>query len=200
MRVALFGGTFDPIHTGHLAIAAAAANRFELDEVLFAPAGMQPHKRDSPTATWEQRLAMVKLACGADPRFHASPADAPLPDGRPNYTVETLQTLADTLPRDTELFNLVGADTFQHLAKWREPYRTLELAEWIVVSRPGVPLRIPEGLTLTEAQERRIHLLGEIQEHVAATQLRERLAAGDPCGDLLPEPVRRYLEEHRLYG
>jgi nicotinate-nucleotide adenylyltransferase len=201
MRIALFGGSFDPPHRGHIAIARAAADAFHLDRVLFAPAGRQPLKRDGHSATYDQRFAMTELACAAsDPaRFSVSRIDAPHQDGSANYTVDALETLTLDHPA-AELFNLAGADSFQHLAHWRSPLRLLQLAEWIVVSRPGVPLQFPEGLALAPAQQARIHLLDSVHEDVAATSLRERLAAGDPCADLLPPPVATYIARHHIYA
>jgi nicotinate-nucleotide adenylyltransferase len=203
MRVALFGGSFDPPHRGHVAIAQAAADQFALDQVLFAPAGRQPLKSQPSGASFDERLAMTTLACMADPRFFPSGIDAPLPDGSPNFTVGTLYTLQDSMPPTAQIFNLVGADSFYSLAQWRDPQKLLELAEWIVVSRPGysVPnlLGDPPGLELTPAQRARIHLLANIHEDVAATDLRERLRAGDPCKDLLPAEVSGYIHHHHLY-
>src|SRR4051794_26309582 len=139
MRVALFGGTFDPPHRGHLAVAKAAADVFQLSSVLFAPVGLQPLKRSRAAAPFADRVAMVELACGADPRFQVTTIDAPRSDSAPNYTVDTLAKLHDQMPCAT-LYSLVGADTFLSLRQWREPQRLLALAEWIVVSRPGSPL------------------------------------------------------------
>jgi nicotinate-nucleotide adenylyltransferase len=207
MRVALFGGSFDPPHRGHLAIATAAADAFALDRVLFAPAGRQPLKRNGHAASYDQRLEMCALACAdADPiRFTISALDAPLADGSPNYTVRTLELLADEYPA-AQRFNLVGADTFQHLGQWREPHRLIQLAEWIVVSRPGIPLKLPENLTLSPAQRARIHLLNTVHQDIAATQLRQRLAQQTPDGpiqdsldDLLPPSVAAYIAAHHLY-
>jgi nicotinate-nucleotide adenylyltransferase len=199
MRVALFGGTFDPPHRGHLGIAAAAADAFALDEVLFAPAGRQPLKPDGAHAPFADRLAMLSLACLPDTRFGVSDLDAPHPDGTPNYTVQTLTALHQLRPADT-LFNLVGADSFLNLRHWREPDRLLELAEWIVVSRPGFPLEDLSGLNLTPHQKTRVHLLQTVHEDIAATDLRQRLEAGDPCPDLLPTPVSDYILTHHLYS
>lgn len=203
MRIALFGGSFDPPHRGHMALARAAADAFTLDLVLFAPAGRQPLKQRSTGASYPQRLAMVALACADDPRFAVSELDAPHPDGEPNYTVDTLARL-QTLYPDAERFNLAGADSFLTLGRWREPLRMLELAEWIVVSRPGFPLVEsepvePEGLLLNERERSRIHLLDSVHEDVAATGLRERLRQGDFCTDLLPPPVSAYIEQQGLY-
>ncbi len=198
MRVALFGGSFDPPHRGHMALARAAADSFALDLVLFAPAGRQPLKKASTGASYPQRLAMVALACAEDPRFAVSELDAPHPDGGPNYTVDTLIRLQTLFP-DAQRFNLAGADSFLTLGRWREPLRMLDLAEWIVVSRPGFPLIEPEGLLLNEHQRSRIHLLDSVHEDVAATGLRERLRKGDPCTDLLPPLVSGYITQQALY-
>jgi nicotinate-nucleotide adenylyltransferase len=198
MRVALFGGSFDPPHHGHTAIAGAAADVFDLDQVLFVPVGRQPLKPEGAPANFDDRLAMVELACRTDPRFAVSDLDAPRSDGKPNYTVETLATLHEAMP-DARLFNLVGADSFLNLPRWHEPERLLELAEWIVVSRPGFPLADLSALGLTARQRGHVHLLQTVHEDVAATNLREHLEAGDRCADVLDPAVAGYIEAHHLY-
>ena len=198
MRVALFGGSFDPPHHGHLAIATAAANGFQLDTVLFAPAGRQPLKLDGPVTSFEDRLAMVELACLEDSRFEASELDAPRPDGAPNYTVETLSVLLKRMPA-AKLFNLVGADSFLGLSRWYEPERLLELAEWIVVSRPGFPIGDLSSLGLDAHQQSRVHMLGNVHDDTAATELRQRLETGDPCTDLISPGILDYIQSHHLY-
>jgi nicotinate-nucleotide adenylyltransferase len=198
MRVALFGGSFDPPHHGHIAIATAAADVFDLDSVLFAPVGRQPLKPEGVPASFADRLAMVEFACRADSRFAVSDLDAPRSDGTPNYTVQTLATLHEAMP-DARLFNLVGADSFLDLPRWHEPERLLELAEWIVVSRPGFPLANLSALGLTPLQRGRVHLLQTVHEDVAATNLRERLEAGDQCADVLDPAVSAYIRAHNLY-
>jgi nicotinate-nucleotide adenylyltransferase len=198
MRVALFGGSFDPPHRGHVAIAREAADRFQLDRVLFAPAGRQPLKAAHAAASFADRLAMTELACRQDARFAASEIDAPRADDVPNFTVATLEELHRAMPFAT-IFNLAGADSFHTLARWREPQKLLHLAEWIVVSRPGFPLEEPEGMTLNAAQRSRIHLLDSVHEDVAATDLRERLHRGELCSDLLPPEVSAYILRHHLY-
>jgi nicotinate-nucleotide adenylyltransferase len=198
MRVALFGGSFDPPHHGHIAIATAAADVFDLDSVLFAPVGRQPLKADGASASFADRLAMVELACGADKRFAASDLDAPRGDGGPNYTVDTLAALHEAMPED-RLFYLAGADSFLDLRRWHEPERLLEMAEWIVVSRPGFPLADLSPLGLTPYQRGRVHLLQTVHEDVAATNLRERLEVGDLCADVLAPSVLAYIQTHHLY-
>jgi nicotinate-nucleotide adenylyltransferase len=141
---------------------------------------------------------MVALACAADPRFAVSRLDAPHPDGTPNYTIHALQALREEWP-DARLFNIVGADSFATLAQWHDPIRLLSLAEWIVVSRPGIGLAPPPGLSLTAQQLARIHPLDTLHEDVSATELRHRLHAGDACTDLLPPEVDRYIQQQELY-
>ena len=210
MRVAFFGGTFDPIHRGHLRVAAAAADAFALNRVLFAPVGSQPLKAKRPVASFADRLAMVRLACTAnhdliDGRFAVSTLDAPRPDGAPNYTIDTLAALAHEYPV-ASLFVITGADSFLTLPNWRSPNQLLDLAEWIVVSRPEFPLTdeffdLPQiaPLNLTAGQRSRIHLLSNVHEDISATELRRRLRAGDPCTGLLPAAVSDYIHSRHLY-
>lgn len=205
MRIALFGGTFDPIHRGHLALATAGADAFALDRVLFAPTGRQPLKQEVPGASFDDRLAMVELALAemATPeahKFRASAVDPPHSDGSPNYTVDVLEGLQREYP-GADLFVLTGADTFLDLRRWRDPVRLLRLAEWIVVSRPGWSLEEKQlaRLDLTPVERARVHLLTTLEEDVSSTELRRRLRAGDNCPELLPAPVAAYIQSHHLY-
>jgi nicotinate-nucleotide adenylyltransferase len=209
-RRAIFGGTFDPPHRGHMAIARAAADAFHLDQVLFAPTGRQPLKLNSNPSSFADRMAMVAAACVdaaeisdaglAENRFTVTDLDGPRPGNLPNYTVDTLTALRALYPSDT-LFSLAGADSFLNLHHWREPQRLLELTDWIVVSRPGYPLTEARlaPLHLTPAQRARVHLLTNVAEDVSATGLRERLRHGDPCTDLLSPSVVDYIRQHALY-
>jgi nicotinate-nucleotide adenylyltransferase len=208
MRVAFFGGTFDPIHRGHLRLASAAADAFALDRVLFAPVGNQPLKAKLPIASFADRLEMTRLALSsttgnlqpATCSFLVSTLDAPRPDGQPNYTVDTLAALAREYPA-ADLFVLTGADSFLTMRKWRSPDRLLALAEWIVVSRPEFPLAQAQLVepALAPGQLARVHLLATVQEDVSATELRRRLQAGDPCPGLLSPAVAAYIQAHHLY-
>jgi nicotinate-nucleotide adenylyltransferase len=206
MRVALFGGTFDPPHLGHLRIASAAADRLALDRVFFAPTGRQPLKSAAPIASFPDRLAMFELACATDFRFTAIDLDAPRLGG-PNYTVDSLSALAYLHP-DAELFNIVGADTFLTLPRWRNPARLLDLADWIVVSRPRAALGSDQPrATLAAAmgtepkpeQVARVHLLTGIAELISATDIRTHLLAGDDVSAHLLPAVAQYIAKHGLY-
>ena len=196
--MALFGGSFDPPHRGHLSIARAAADAFHLDAVLFAPSGRQPLKHWLAAASFADRLTMVRLACEADARFVASEIDVPHVDGSPNYTLESLEEMRREMP-EAELFAIAGADSFLTLRQWHEPDRLLELAEWIVISRPGSSLEGLAGLRLSSEQRTKVHLLTTVHEDISSTDLRRRLAAGEDCGSLLPPAVAGYIAKHRLY-
>jgi nicotinate-nucleotide adenylyltransferase len=169
-RVAFFGGTFDPPHLGHLAVARAARVAFALDTVLFAPVGMQPLKPEGPAASFEDRVAMTRLAIAGEAGFEVSLVDGPRPaDDRtsaPNYTIDTLEQLGASLAPDSALFCLMGADSFFALRRWHRAAELPFVAPLIVASRPGEPLQnlkvdleadlkaaLPPGLALESAQD-----------------------------------------------
>jgi nicotinate-nucleotide adenylyltransferase len=152
-RVAFFGGSFDPPHFGHLAVARAARAALELDAVLFAPVGAQPLKPSGSTASFEDRVAMTRLAIAGEEGFELSLADAPRPSGEPNFTLETLLGLRAQLPLQGVLFCLMGADAFLGLRAWHRAAEIPFVAPLVVASRPGQHLEgmrtaLPDGLTL----------------------------------------------------
>jgi nicotinate-nucleotide adenylyltransferase len=152
-RIAFFGGSFDPPHLGHLAVARTARAALGLDTVLFAPVGAQPLKPHGSTADFPDRLAMTCLAIGDEPGLAVSLADAPKPSGAPNFTLETLQSLRAELSPDSALFCLMGADSFFSLRSWHRAAEIPFVAPLIVASRPGQQLddlraALPEGLAL----------------------------------------------------
>lgn len=199
MRIGYFGGTFDPPHRGHLAVARAARGRFALDIVLLAPTGRQPLKPEGPSAPFGDRLAMTELLCAGEHGLEASAIDAPQPDGRPNYTADTLSRLREDLPGGATLFAIAGADAFLGLPHWRDVPQLFQLAEWIVVSRPGFPLAQLGALALTPAQRARVHLLDGLADTASATALRAHLRAQQSPEDLLPKAIWEYIRDHRLY-
>jgi|SRR5579859_6654667 len=152
-RVAFFGGSFDPPHLGHLAVARAARAALGLDTVLFAPVGAQPLKPVGATASFEDRLAMTRLAIAGEAGFSISQADAPMDGGAPNYTVETLERLKEDLGPGCDLNCLMGADSFVGLRQWHRAAEIPFVAKLIVASRPGEDLGdlrayLPVGLSL----------------------------------------------------
>jgi nicotinate-nucleotide adenylyltransferase len=160
-RVAFFGGSFDPPHLGHLAIARAARDAFHLDAVLFAPVGAQPLKPEGSAAGFGDRLAMIGLAIEGEPGFAVSLADAPMTQGgnaQPNYTLETLIGLRKEFKPQTALYCLMGADSFFGLRQWHRADEIPYAATLIVASRPGQPLdglnaALPQGLTLSPSPD-----------------------------------------------
>src|SRR5580658_10173775 len=155
-RVAFFGGSFDPPHQGHLAVARAARAALALDTVLFAPVGAQPLKPQGSTAGFDDRVAMTRLAIGGEPGFVVSLADAPRPSTAPNYTLDTLLILRAEIVPGGELFCLMGADSFLGLRGWHGAAEIPFVAPLIVASRPGQPLdglrdALPPGLTMEAA-------------------------------------------------
>jgi nicotinate-nucleotide adenylyltransferase len=170
MRIGFFGGTFDPPHRAHLRAAQAAADRFALDRVLLAPTGFQPLKAEPPQVSFEDRLTMTRLLCAHDGQ-----------------------------EPEAQLFALAGADSFLTLRHWRQPQRLLQLAEWIVVSRPDFSLDEISSMNLTAEERSRVHLLPELDEDVSATGIRERLRVGVSCGTMLTPSVALYIARMHLY-
>lgn len=232
-RVAFFGGSFDPPHLGHLAVARAARAAFALDKVLFAPVGMQPLKTEGSAASFEDRVAMTRLAIAGEPGFEVSLADAPKAvDGRPsvpNYSVDTLRQLRSSLPSGCTLFCLMGADSFFTLHHWFRAAEIPFVAPLIVASRPGQSLEkiadaLPAGLTLETApdvdkndagaevrafvvknaagESALFYVLPGLHVEISASQIRAQIQTGRGAAapDLVPEAVRDYIAQHKLYG
>jgi nicotinate-nucleotide adenylyltransferase len=141
VNIALFGGTFDPIHSGHIRAAKAAVRKFHLDQVLFIPSGSPPHKSRDHLTEFAHRYAMVVLACAGEPRFLPSLLEAPLPDSRPRYSIYTARAVKRTLAPKDRLYFLIGVDALLDLRHWRHYRALLDLVDFIVVSRPGSDAR-----------------------------------------------------------
>ena len=157
-RVAFFGGSFDPPHLGHLAVARTAREALGLDRILFAPVGAQPLKPEGSTASFPARLAMTELAIAGEAGFEISLLDAPGAGGEPNYTLDTLRALRAGLPTEGCLFCLMGADSFASLGRWRGAAEIPFTASLIVASRPGQQLDdlarfLPQGLAIGSAEQ-----------------------------------------------
>jgi nicotinate-nucleotide adenylyltransferase len=200
MRVGLFGGSFDPPHRGHLAVACAVRDRFALDRVLLTPTAVQPLKPEGAQASFADRMRMVELLCEGVDGVEVSGVDGPREDGRPNYTIETLRRLRAELGGDAEMFVVVGADAFLGIRQWKSPEELLEEAQWIVVSRPGFDLRALEALGMTAAQRARVETLADFADPVSATEVRERLRDQAAAAALVPPKVLAYIREHHLYS
>jgi len=200
MRIGFFGGSFDPPHYGHLAVARAAAQAFALDTVLLAPTAQQPLKPHGADASFADRLAMVQLLCAGEPGLEASELEAPAAIAGPNYTIDTLQRLRAQLQPVDEIFVVVGIDAFLELERWRDPRGLLAAAQWIVVARPEFALVHLDTMQLSASELARVHVLAEVQVPASATEIRRRLAAGEDCSEWLPQRVLDYIRQHKLYG
>jgi len=188
LRLAIFGGTFDPVHTAHTRVAREAADRFRLDKVLFVPAAHPPHKPEGQTTPYEHRYRMVELACREDPRFEPSR----LEEGESkSYTIHTLEKLKAQLAPGDELFFLIGADAFAEIESWHRSRDVMELTDFIVVSRPGYELRVPEGA--------RVHRLETLALPLSSSEIRRQLETTGTAEGLHPE-VLEYIRRHQLYA
>ncbi len=200
MRIALFGGTFDPIHSGHLRAAKAAARKFSLDRILFVPSGAPPHKTRDRLTSFHHRYAMVALACAADPRFVPSLLEAPTLDHRPRYSIDTVRAARRRLNRGDELYFLIGIDAFLDLPHWHEYHRLLSTVNFIVVSRPGFPVaEISKTAESIRGKRKAIHQLKGVSVDVASRDIREAIRLGRRVTGLVPPLVEQYILGEGLY-
>jgi len=187
LRLAVFGGTFDPIHTAHTRAAAEAADRFALDKVLFVPAAHPPHKPNGQTTPYEHRYRMVEIACREDPRFEPSRLEAG--EGR-SYTIHTLEKLRARQDPQDQLYFLIGADAFAEIGTWHRSSDVLRLVDFIVVPRPGYEVKIPAGA--------RVHVLETLALPLSSSEIRRQLETTGTAEGLHPA-VLDYIRAHGLY-
>jgi len=228
VNIALFGGTFDPIHRGHIVVADSAAERFELGKVLFMPSALPPMKQHQTFASFAHRMAMVALATTGHRSLVASDLEAQLhaENGQPNYSLETVRRLKKDLKKADKLYFLVGIDAFLGIGQWHHPVDLLRECEFIVANRPGYSLAdiagaLPEELrprpevlkasgrsTATLAQPGAVmafsgvtlHLLEDVSERVSSTQLRSAAASsGRRLEGYVGERVAEYIRKTHLY-
>ena len=202
MTLGVLGGTFDPIHNGHLAAAEAAQRAVALDTVTLVPSRIPPHRQDPVSASGEHRFAMAALAAAERPGWTASRIE--LDRQGPSYTYDTLAELGKGRP-STQIFFILGADAFAEIATWSRYPAVLELANFLVVSRPGITLdslreRSPSAFGLRPSAKTRVILVEAQTPDVSSTEIRRRIRAGGSLADLVPESVAHYINTHRLYG
>ena len=228
VNLAFFGGTFDPVHRGHIAVAESATKRFELGKVLFVPAQLPPHKQKQTFAGFAHRMAMVALATEGHSTFVPSDIEAHLyaETGKPNYSLETIRRLKLELKKSDKLYFLVGIDAFLEIATWYRATDLLRECEFIVASRPGYSLSDIAGALPEELRPKpevlkavrkgdagladtgsvmaisgvTLHLLEDVSERVSSTQLRSAAASsGRRLEGLVGEGVAEYIRKTRLY-
>lgn len=202
MRVGILGGTFDPVHLGHLIVAEQARVRLDLDRVIFIPAGQPWLRAEQPAADGPDRLRMVELAVKSNPAFEASSQEIDRPG--PTYTVDTLEVLKEELSRepdaDTVLHYIIGMDALEQFHRWKDPERVVELCHLVIVNRPGhqgvdvndVVGRYPEAGT-------RLTLLNVPRIEISSTEIRKRVSEGISIRYLAPDSVEEYIREQGLY-
>jgi nicotinate-nucleotide adenylyltransferase len=202
MNIALFGGTFDPVHNGHLAVARAVMGdpRFQLERIYFVPADWPPHKRHDAVTPYSHRYKMLELALEDEVWFTVSEIEACTP-GKPlpNYSINTVRRFRETLGPEDVLYFIVGSDAFQHVRSWRQPEALLLEARVIVVNRPGVTIAeamkaVPEGSRLDH-----IYFVESIAEDISSTAIRDAVARRRPLEDLVHPRVAEYIRTHGLY-
>lgn len=219
-RIALFGGSFDPVHKAHIAVARAAMRRFRLDKIIFIPSGVPPHKPKRRLASFADRFAMVALACAGNKKFVVSPVEggANQIGDRVFYSVDTVRKFHRELNgKRARLYFVLGADQFLTLPSWKNYETLLNLCDFIVANRPGFDLKLlyssipPKMLDGRHAREsvspartiqlRRtaIHPLTAVASEVSATEIRGRVRSGQSIAALVPRRVKEYIEKQGLY-
>ncbi len=224
MNIGLFGGTFDPIHRGHVNVARAAAERFELEQVWFVPADISPFKQKLPVTAFAHRYAMVALALAGEKSFVPSLLESPKCESdakrRPSYSIETVRRVKKMIGRRDKLFFLIGMDAFRDIATWYEAEALLRECDFIVAARPGYSLMevtssLPKGLKpsakelgamklsrkeqFMELPGVRLGLLPETHEDVSATQIRAVAKRGRGLEKLVPDSVAEYIRKEGMY-
>ena len=198
MDIGVLGGTFDPIHIGHLIVAEKVVVQLNLAEILFAPVGQPWLRVNSPIATVEQRVQMVRLAIADRSRFKLSTVE--VERAGPSYTVDTLAELQRRFGADGKLFFILGWDSLAELPRWKEPAQIIKMCHLVAVPRPGYPS--PDLNTLEAAipgLSQSVILLDAPRVDISASEIRDRVAHGLSIRHLVPEPVERYIKEHGLY-
>ena len=185
------GGTFDPVHHGHLVAASEVQSRFDLDEVVFVPTGRPWQKADEEVSPAEHRYLMTVIATASNPRFTVSRVDVDRPG--PTYTIDTLRDLSRQRP-DSDLFFITGADALSQILGWKDVEEMWDLARFIGVTRPG------HDLSDTGLPQDRVSLLEVPAMAISSTDCRDRVEAGEPVWYLVPDGVVQYIGKHRLYA
>jgi len=198
MKIGVLGGTFDPVHLAHLAVAEAVKAELDLDEVIFVPAGQPWLKANSYISAAEHRVQMVRLAIAGKSYFRLSTMEIDRPG--PSYTVDTMAELRGQIGAEGELYFILGWDNLAELPRWWQPARLIQLCYLVAVPRPGYPT---PDLTKLEGDipgiAKRVIIMDKPEMDISATEIRKRLSRGAPINDLVPEAVAEYIKRQGLY-
>jgi nicotinate-nucleotide adenylyltransferase len=201
-RIGVMGGTFDPIHNGHLVTAEEAWKQFRLDQVLFVPSGSPPHKGGRSSLDPEDRYLMVVIATATNPHFKVSRMEIDRPG--PSYTIDTVRELHRVYGKNTEVFFITGADAILEILTWKEPEKVLSEATFIAATRPGYDLRrlednLPEVEKKRHDSDPRVLVMEIPALAISSTDIRERVREGRPITYLVPEGVSEFIEKNGYY-
>jgi nicotinate-nucleotide adenylyltransferase len=197
-RIGIIGGTFDPIHNGHLAAARAAQAALGLDRVRFIPSARPPHRPDSPGASGYHRLEMVRRAVADTPGWEVS--DLELTREGPSYTYDTLTTIGREGLSPLQIFFITGADAFAEIATWHRYPEVFDLANFVVVARPGTGLATLRARVPEDTARQNVFLLEADTPDISATEIRRRVSRGESIDGLVPPAVSAYIQKNSLYG
>ena len=198
-RLGIMGGTFNPIHKGHLALARAAEEQYALDQIVFIPSGNPPHKEPTDVIDKEDRFRMVKLAIRGKKNYLASRLELDRPGL--SFAVDTFTALKRKYGKAAKLFYVMGLDSINEILDWRKPLELFKLCEFIVGTRPGTRIRAFRRLVKfppLQKEADKIHLM-ELKENISASEIRERLKAGKSVSQLVPKTVEHYIRQKGLY-
>lgn len=195
-KIGLFGGTFDPPHTGHIALAKATISEFLLDEIIFIPAGNPPHKTNKKVSGKAHRFEMVKMAIAGKPGFLIS--DFEIKNEKPNYSYLTIEHFKSKYP-DDEIFFIIGADSYRDFPLWKNYPDILSLCTFIVLNRNDADLEEYFKKYRESSPLHRALFLNDFSYDVSSTELREKMLSGKDCKNLLPDGVYEYIKKNNLY-
>jgi nicotinate-nucleotide adenylyltransferase len=196
-KIGVLGGTFDPIHYGHLAAAEEARVRVDLEKVLFVVAGLPPHKLDEEVTPVEHRLAMVQIGIASNPYFELSRVD--VDRSGPSYTVDTLSILHEKWGQGTEVFFILGIDSLLEVPTWHQPERLIKLCRLVAVARPGFEVDMSQLEDSIPGISSRVEIIDMPEVDISSSDLQRRVKEGLPIRYQVPESVEGYIREHRLY-
>ena len=196
-KIGVIGGTFDPIHYGHLAAAEEARVRMSLERVLFVVAGVPPHKLGEEVTPVEHRLAMVSLAIASNSHFAISKVDVERPG--PCYTVDTISILQEQWGQETEIYFIMGLDSLVELPTWHEPQRLPQLCRLVAVRRPGIEIDMARLEASLPGTSSRVEIIDMPGMDISSSELQQRVREGLPIKYQVPEQVERYINDHELY-